>query len=164
MAAATAVFQTLAPGDHVVASKVMYWALRSWLLTEAMRWGLNVDFAETDDLAALKNLVRPGATKVIWAETPSNPLWTITDIAAAADIAHAAGAKLAVDSTCASPDHRAAAVVTAGKDGLGQIDKPPHQVQAFDGQSRGHLVNDPPTLGFQIVYQRLSVVPVYERT
>jgi len=105
MAAATAVFQTLSPGDHVVASKVMYWALRSWLLTEATRWGLNVDFAETDDLAALKAVVRPGATKVIWAETPSNPLWTITDIAAAADIAHAAGAKLAVDSTCASPVH-----------------------------------------------------------
>ena len=65
MAAATAVFQTLSPGDHVVASKVMYWALRSWLLTEATRWGLKVDFAETDDLAALKAVVRPGVTKVV---------------------------------------------------------------------------------------------------
>ena len=43
--------------------------------------------------------VRPGATKLIWIETPSNPLWSITDIAAAAEIAHAAGAVLAVDST-----------------------------------------------------------------
>lgn len=105
MAAATAVFQALSPGDHVVASKVMYWALRAWLLTEATRWGLKIDFVETDDLAALKSAVKPGATKLVWAETPSNPLWTITDIAAAAEIAHAAGAKLAVDSTCASPVH-----------------------------------------------------------
>ena len=104
-AAATAVFLALSPGDHVVASKVMYWALRHWLMTEAKRWGLNVEFVETDDLAALKAAVKPGVTKLIWAETPSNPLWTITDIAAVAEIAHKAGAKLAVDSTCASPVH-----------------------------------------------------------
>jgi cystathionine gamma-synthase len=105
MAAATAVFQALSPGDHVVASKVMYWALRAWLMTEATRWGLSVDFVETDDLAALKAAVKPGVTKLIWVETPSNPLWTITDIAGAAEIAHKAGARLAVDSTCASPVH-----------------------------------------------------------
>ncbi|MGO4175391.1 trans-sulfuration enzyme family protein [Bosea sp. TAF32] len=105
MAAATSVFQALSPGDHVVASKVMYWALRAWLLNEATRWGLKVDFVETDDLAALKAAVKPGATKLVWVETPSNPLWTITDIAAAAEIAHKAGARLAVDSTCASPVH-----------------------------------------------------------
>ncbi|WP_353181788.1 aminotransferase class V-fold PLP-dependent enzyme [Bosea sp. (in: a-proteobacteria)] len=104
-AAATAVFQALSPGDHVVASKVMYWALRNWLMTEATRWGLKVEFVETDDLAALQAAVKPGVTKLVWAETPSNPLWTITDIAAAAEIAHRAGAKLAVDSTCASPVH-----------------------------------------------------------
>ena len=49
--------------------------------------------------------MRPGLTGLFWIETPSNPLWTITDIAAAADIARKAGAKLAVDSTCASPVH-----------------------------------------------------------
>lgn len=105
MAAATSVFQALSPGDHVVASKVMYWALRAWLLNEATRWGLTIDFVETDDLAALKAAVKPGVTKLVWVETPSNPLWTITDIAAAAEIAHKAGARLAVDSTCASPVH-----------------------------------------------------------
>ena len=105
MAAATAVFHALSPGDHVVVSRVMYWALRSWLLTEATRWGLQIDFVETDDLDALRAAVRPGRTKLVWIETPSNPLWTITDIAAAAGIAHAAGARLAVDSTCASPVH-----------------------------------------------------------
>jgi cystathionine gamma-synthase len=105
MAAATAVFQALDPGDHVVAPRVMYWALRNWLATEATRWGLQIDFVETDDLEKLRAAVRPGRTKLVWAETPSNPLWTVTDIAAAAEIAHAAGARLAVDSTCASPIH-----------------------------------------------------------
>jgi len=105
MAAATAVFQALDPGDHIVASKVMYWALRNWLMTEAVRWGLAVDFVETDDLDALRAAVIPGRTRLVWIETPSNPLWTITDIAAAAEIAHAAGARLAVDSTTASPIH-----------------------------------------------------------
>jgi len=105
MAAATAVFQALDPGDHIVAPRVMYWALRSWLMTEAARWGLIVTFCETDDLAQLQAAIQPGRTKLVWIETPSNPLWTITDIAAAADIAHAAGARLAVDSTCASPVH-----------------------------------------------------------
>jgi cystathionine gamma-synthase len=105
MAAATAVFQALDPGDHVVAPKVMYWALRNWLMTEAVRWGLKVDFVETDDLGQLRAAVVKGRTRLVWLETPSNPLWTITDIAAAAEIAHAAGARLAVDSTCASPIH-----------------------------------------------------------
>ncbi|GGF05046.1 cystathionine gamma-synthase [Aliidongia dinghuensis] len=105
MAAATACFQALQPGDHVVASSVMYWSLRNWLRTEATRWGLHVDFAETNDLDRLKATVQPGRTKLVWVETPSNPLWTVTDIAGAAEIAHAAGARLAVDSTCASPVH-----------------------------------------------------------
>lgn len=105
MAAATACFQALDPGDHVVASAVMYWSLRNWLRTEATRWGLRVDFAETDDLDKLKAAVQPRRTKLVWIETPSNPLWTITDIAGAAEIAHSAGARLVVDSTCASPFH-----------------------------------------------------------
>lgn len=105
MAAATSCFMALEPGDHVVASAVMYWALRKWLLTDAKRWGLEVELVETDDLAALSASMRPGRTKLVWVETPSNPLWTITDIAAAAEIAHRAGARLAVDSTAGSPFH-----------------------------------------------------------
>jgi cystathionine gamma-synthase len=103
MAAATAVFLSLAPGDHVVAPKVMYWSLRNWLLGFAQAWGLAVEIVDMTDLAALKRAVRPGKTKIIWAETPANPLWDITDLAAAAEIAHAAGARLAVDSTTATP-------------------------------------------------------------
>jgi cystathionine gamma-synthase len=105
MAAATAVFQALDPGDHVIAPRVMYWGLRHWLQSEAARWGLSVDFLDMDDLAALTRAVLPGRTKLVWIETPGNPLWTITDIAAVAKIAHAAGARVAVDSTAASPVH-----------------------------------------------------------
>jgi cystathionine gamma-synthase len=103
MASAIACFLALAPGDHIVAPKVMYWALRNWLLTEGKHWGLLVDFVDMADLAAVKAAVKTNKTKLIWAETPANPLWTITDIAEVAAIAHQAGARLAVDSTCATP-------------------------------------------------------------
>jgi cystathionine gamma-synthase len=103
MAAATAVFQALAPGDHVVVPKVMYWGLRNWLLDDARGWGLEVEPVDTTDLAALAAAMRPGHTRLVWLETPANPLWGITDISAAAEIAHRAGARLTVDSTVATP-------------------------------------------------------------
>jgi cystathionine gamma-synthase len=103
MAAATTVFMALKPGDHVIAPTVMYWALRSWLLNEATHWGLEVELVDQSDVEAVRAAIRPGKTRLIWIETPSNPLWTIADIAALAEIAHAAGAKLAVDSTTATP-------------------------------------------------------------
>jgi cystathionine gamma-synthase len=103
MAAATAVFQALAPGDHVLAPKVMYWSLRNWLMNFATAWGLQVELIDMTDPAAVQAAVRPGKTTLVWIETPANPLWTVTDIAATAQIAHAAGALLAVDSTVATP-------------------------------------------------------------
>ena len=103
MAAATAVFQALSPGDHVLAPKVMYWSLRNWLMNFATRWGLKVELIDMTDPAAVQAAVRPGVTKLVWIETPANPLWTVTDIAATAEIAHAAGALVAVDSTVSSP-------------------------------------------------------------
>jgi cystathionine gamma-synthase len=103
MSAATALFLALSPGDHIVAPRVMYWSLRNWLTSEATRWGLSVDLVDMADLGALRAAIRPGATKLVWIETPANPLWSVTDIASAAEIAHAAGAAVAVDSTCATP-------------------------------------------------------------
>ena len=103
MAAATAVFQALAPGDHVLAPKVMYWSLRNWLKNFATQWGLKIEFIEMDSPAAVKAAIQPGHTKLIWIETPANPLWTITDIAATCEIAHQAGALVAVDSTVGTP-------------------------------------------------------------
>ena len=103
MAAATAVFQGLRPGDHVLAPKVMYWSLRNWLLGFATSWGLDVELVDMTDPVAVQAAIRAGSTKLVWIETPANPLWTITDIVATAEIAHAAGALLAVDSTAATP-------------------------------------------------------------
>ncbi len=103
MSAAIALFLSLGPGAHVVASAGMYWALGAWLADEASAFGISVDFVETEDLSALERAVKPGATRLAWLETPSNPLWGVSDIEGAARIAHAAGAVLAVDSTCATP-------------------------------------------------------------
>lgn len=103
MAAASAVFQSLLPGDHVVAPRVMYWALRKWLIESAMSWGLDVEFLDTSDLDQLRAAMRPGKTRLVWLETPANPTWDVTDIAAASVIAHEAGARVAVDSTVAPP-------------------------------------------------------------
>lgn len=103
MAAATAVWLSLAPGDHVVLPKVVYWGLRDWLLKFADNWGLGVDLFDQRDPAALAKALKPGATKLVWIESPCNPTWDVIDIAAAAEAAHAAGARLAVDSTVATP-------------------------------------------------------------
>lgn len=103
MAAATAVFLALKPGDHVLAPKVMYWALRKWLITTAREWGLEVDLVDMPDLAAVRAALRPGKTKLLWIETPANPTWVVTDIAGIAKLAHETGALLAVDSTVATP-------------------------------------------------------------
>jgi cystathionine gamma-synthase len=103
MSAAVAVFLALKPGDHIIAPKVMYWALRNWLLNDAASWGLETSFVDMTNLAEIAAAIRPGKTALIWAETPANPLWTITDIEAVAALAHQSGARLAVDSTCASP-------------------------------------------------------------
>jgi cystathionine gamma-synthase len=102
-AAAAAVFQALTPGDHVIAPRVMYYGVRKWLTTQAAPWGLEVELVPNGDLAALHRALRPGRTRLVWVETPANPTWDVTDIAAAAELAHAAGARLAVDSTAATP-------------------------------------------------------------
>jgi cystathionine gamma-synthase len=102
-AAAAAVFQALAPGDRVVVPRNMYWGLRNWITGFMGSWGLEVDFydnASLDDLAARLAAKR---TRLLWIETPANPTWEVTDIAAAAELARKAGAVVAVDSTCATP-------------------------------------------------------------
>ena len=103
MAAATAVFQCLLPGDHVLVSRVLYWGVRKWLAEFALTWGLDVEFIDTTDLGAVASALRPGRTRLVWVETPANPMWDITDLAAVCELAHAAGARVAVDNTVATP-------------------------------------------------------------
>src|SRR5262245_32038951 len=103
MTAATTAFLALERPAHVVAPNVMYWALRKWLQEDAPSLGIEASIVDAGDPAAIRAGVLPGRTKLVWIETPANPLWTVTDIAEAARIAHAAGALLAVDSTVGTP-------------------------------------------------------------
>jgi cystathionine gamma-synthase len=103
MTAATTTFLALERPAHIVAPKVMYWGLRKWLQEDASGLGIEATFVDAGDPAAIRAGLRPGKTKLIWIETPANPLWIITDIAEAASIAHQAGALLAVDSTVQTP-------------------------------------------------------------
>jgi cystathionine gamma-synthase len=102
MAAATSVVLALPPGSHVVAPEVCYWGLRDWLKNEAPLFGYRVELVDMSSVEAVRAAMKPD-TRLVWIETPSNPLWGITDIAAVADIAHAGGAALAIDSTVATP-------------------------------------------------------------
>jgi len=104
-AAAGAVFQALAPGDRVLVPRNMYWVLRKWLLEFAAPWGLAIEFYENSSIDDLAEKARSRRTRLIWIETPANPTWEVTDIAAASEIAREVGAVVAVDSTSATPMH-----------------------------------------------------------
>ncbi len=100
MSAALACIQSVCrPGDHLLIPSAMYWSLRSTLLGWGPTWGVEVELVDMGDLAAVNAALRPGRTRLVWIETPANPTWEVTDIAAVADLAHRAGARLAVDST-----------------------------------------------------------------
>jgi len=101
-AAATTLFQALRPGDHAVVADDSYYSIRAMLAEVFVPWGLRVTFVDCSDLAALRGAIRP-ETRLVFIETPSNPLMRITDIAGAATIAHAAGALLACDNTLPTP-------------------------------------------------------------
>jgi cystathionine gamma-synthase len=102
MAAATTVLLALPRPTHIIASRVMYWGFRSWL-RDIGRYGHQVTFVDTSDIDAVRAAVRLGETGLFWVETPSNPLWTVSDIAAISEIAHQASAVFCVDSTIATP-------------------------------------------------------------
>jgi cystathionine gamma-synthase len=105
LAAATAVFQVLPAGARVVVPRTMYFGLTKWLRDFGPRRGLDVVEVPTDDLDAVQAALESAATDLLWIETPANPTWTVTDVAACADLAHRAGALLAVDNTVPTPVH-----------------------------------------------------------
>jgi cystathionine gamma-synthase len=92
-----------APGQHAVIPNDAYGGTYRLFAKVAGPWGLDFSVADTGDLDAVRAAIEPGRTSVVWVETPTNPLLTITDIAALADIAHDAGALLVVDNTFATP-------------------------------------------------------------
>ncbi len=103
MAAASAVLQALRPGDRVLAPQSLYWAWRNWLHEFCAHWGITLVEYANSDLAELERQLNAAPTQLLWIETPANPTWEITDIAAAAALAKAAGARTVVDSTVATP-------------------------------------------------------------
>ncbi len=91
------------PGDHVVTPDDAYGGSHRLFSRVEGPWGMEMTPADLSDVDAVRAAVRPGSTKVVWVETPTNPMLRIADIAALADVAHEAGALLVVDNTFASP-------------------------------------------------------------
>ena len=102
LAAVTAIFQGLAPGDHVIAPGDIYHGTANVLKHLFAKWQVTASFIDMKNLDTLRGALTP-QTKIIWIETPSNPLLQCVDIAAIADIAHAHGARAIADNTFASP-------------------------------------------------------------
>lgn len=100
LAATSAVFQALAPGDHVLIAAETYHGTAKVLRDLFTPWGLQVEFVDMTDVSAVETAIRP-KTRLLWTETPSNPQLKITDLAAVAKIAHAANALCACDNTWA---------------------------------------------------------------
>jgi len=125
MAATHCVTQLLAPGDRIVTGTDIYggtWRLFNKLLTGH---GITITAVDTTDIHAVRQALAHGTTKLLWIESPGNPLLSITDIAACAEIAHAAGALLACDTTVATPalsrplDHGADIVMHSATKSIG---------------------------------------------
>jgi cystathionine gamma-synthase len=103
LAAEDALLRTVcAPGDHVVLPGDAYGGTFRLVSKVFSRWGVEHTPVDLNDLDALRAAIRP-TTRVIWCETPTNPLLNVSDIAALAEVAHEAGALLVVDNTFASP-------------------------------------------------------------
>lgn len=103
MSACTAVIEHLPTGAHVVAPRVMYHGVLHQLQAYEAKQRLSISYYTAGNLEELAASVRPGETTLVWVETPNNPNWEVTDIAAAAEIAHGAGAKLMCDCTGTPP-------------------------------------------------------------
>ena len=102
LASVTAIFQDLQPGEHVVAPKDIYHGTANVLKHLFAKWQVSATFVDMTDLDATRRALQPN-TRIVWIETPSNPLIQCVDIAAIADIAHRAGARAVADNTFASP-------------------------------------------------------------
>lgn len=102
MAATAAVFQSMLPGEHVVAPEDAYYGTARLLREVMAGWGLASTLVDMTDPHAVAAAVTPH-TRLIWIETPSNPSLAVTDIARVAAIAHAAGARCVCDNTWATP-------------------------------------------------------------
>lgn len=102
-AATAALFQSLRPGDHVLAGDDAFYGTVRLLREVFEPWGLKHSFVDLADLEAVANALAQQATTLVWLETPSNPLLRVCDIAAVSKLARQAGARVAVDNTWCTP-------------------------------------------------------------
>ncbi len=102
LAAAAAYLQAQPTGSHLVYPADVYYGVRAMAVEFLPRWGMEATAVDMTDLAKVRAAMR-STTRVLWAETPSNPLMQVVDLRALAEIAHASGAQLAVDGTFATP-------------------------------------------------------------
>jgi cystathionine gamma-synthase len=101
-AASMAVFQALSPGDHIIAPLDIYWGTTIQLREILERWGLKVSTVDMSDARQVEEAMTP-RTRLLWVETPSNPLLKIVDIARMVAIGRSAGAIVACDNTWGTP-------------------------------------------------------------
>ncbi len=102
MAASLAVFQSLSPGDHVILHRDVYYGVRELMVGFFAKWGLTHTFLDMRDVDAIRSAIR-AQTKMLWVETPTNPLIEVVDIRSVAEAAQAAGALLVCENTFATP-------------------------------------------------------------
>jgi cystathionine beta-lyase/cystathionine gamma-synthase len=102
MSATDTVFRMLKSGDHVVAGENMYGGSYRLFSRVLEKYGLSFTYVDTSNVDAVKKAMRP-ETRIVFLETPTNPMMTITDLAACSEVAHAGGALVVVDNTFCSP-------------------------------------------------------------
>ncbi len=102
MAATSAIFQLLQPGDHVLLPNDAYYSTKNLMVELFGKWGITMSPVNMSDVQDIKNALT-NATKMIWLETPSNPQLSISDIRAISRMAHEVGAICAVDNTWSTP-------------------------------------------------------------
>ena len=102
LAAIHAIFQALEPGDHAIVSEDIYHGTRAMLEKVMLRWGLEITFMPFDDLNSVRAALHNN-TRLVYLETPTNPMMKIIDLAEVITLAHDAGAKVVVDNTLATP-------------------------------------------------------------
>ncbi len=102
LGACSAVFQSLKPGDHVIAPTEIYHGVRTLLDEVFVPWGLQRTYVPTHEPGAVENALTE-RTRLVWLETPANPMLQVTDISACAGVASNAGALVCVDNTFATP-------------------------------------------------------------
>ncbi len=152
LAATIALLQTLSPGDHVVFPQEVYFGTANAVREVAVPWGIQATFCDTTDPDAIRSELRP-STRLIWIETPSNPMLSVTDIAASAVVAREVGALLVCDNTWPTPiltrplEHGADFVVHSSSKYIGG-----------HGDVIGGIVAVGPTLHAQEAFRRLRTL------